>query len=222
MKLFYKDHAGRAALWILLPVYAAFAVMDIMGVYTEAATALKYAGIWVCFLLAVFCWRKKGGARDAALVAAALTLTLAADTLLLLFGKFFWGVLVFCLVQAVYALRYRACFVFAAAGGLAAAFLAAFSLLPPLYALAGFYGALFAMNLFAVFRNRSGLLGEALFKARLGMVLFFLCDINVMLYNLLPATDGRLPGTLIWGFYLPAQYLLATSAQALQEAEKKA
>ncbi|MDI9497192.1 MAG: hypothetical protein QM270_01735 [Bacillota bacterium] len=52
---------------------------------------------------------------------------------------------------------------------------------------------------------------------RAGMLLFLACDLNVLLFNLLPATSllWRLASVLMWFFYLPSQLLLALAPTRL-------
>ncbi len=52
---------------------------------------------------------------------------------------------------------------------------------------------------------------------RAGMLLFLACDLNVLLYNLLPASSllWRLASVLMWFFYLPSQLLLVLAPTRL-------
>jgi hypothetical protein len=61
------------------------------------------------------------------------------------------------------------------------------------------------------------------FLALTGMLLFLLCDINVvMLYNLgLPSGVTNAAHKLIWVFYLPSQLFLAVSAFSFEKPHVK-
>ncbi|MGI6169252.1 MAG: lysoplasmalogenase family protein [Christensenellales bacterium] len=212
MKLFdfRKLNQGGAAVLALL--YGLFLTLDILGIRPEVSVAAKYAGICICFLMACARLFVTGFSRDGQLVALALGLTLAADTFLLWTEVFVWGVVVFCGVQAVYARRFGAHWGFAALGITLFAALALLGTLPLLFAVVAVYACLFVGNMVAVFCSEQCLSPRMVRRSRVGMVLFFLCDINVMLYNLLPPQETYLPGILMWLFYLPGQYFLSTSA----------
>jgi len=80
--------------------------------------------------------------------------------------------------------------------------------------MAGIYAVLFVINIFVNIKARRPKANYYLVLA--GLVLFALCDLNVMLFNLPRymgvARDFSSVFTLIWVFYLPSQVLLAVSA----------
>lgn len=198
-------------------VYAAFLVCDIVWPQLwRVSAALKYAGMLLCFGMALLgsCrpWRR----RDARLAVLAMAFTLAADVFLLFTSFFTAGICVFCFAHLCYLRRYESR-MFVPGVVLVAGLFAALGLgaalqwqLPNMFVAAGVYAVLIISVSASVF-------GAALPRknknfAAMGMVLFLLCDVNVALYNLLPG--GRLhraASVLMWFFYLPAQALLALS-----------
>jgi len=199
-----------------------------------------FVTIAVCLLLALGSFPWVASRRDWALLVCALAATLVADYFLIVTRDYEWGVRAFVTVQIFYlnriALRMKEkqpptkalwrtpknilkiiCVLLA--------FFLLFMWLPlrlsPLLSEAAVYAGLFAVNLILYglycfaprFRNESG-------RRRMfvGMVLFALCDINVGIINafrlglLLPGEVVSVAQTLVWVFYLPAQWLLAVSA----------
>lgn len=81
--------------------------------------------------------------------------------------------------------------------------------------LAAIYATLFAANIFVnTYKNRRPKVNYYLVAA--GLLLFALCDVNVLLFNLprYASASYEFSGAyaLIWLFYLPAQALLAVSS----------
>ncbi|MBP5749202.1 MAG: hypothetical protein J6X24_00265 [Firmicutes bacterium] len=150
-------------------------------------------------------------------VSIALIFTLIADVFLLLLDRWYAaGILCFLIVQILYAERLQkppiASFLLPAAAGLIVYTSYGFG---PTEALAAAYITLFAVNLAraCIRAKRSGERKWLLFAA--GLALFFCCDLCVGLHNmpgLGPAALHRFADVAMWGFYLPGQVLIRTSA----------
>ena len=175
----------------------------------------KFIFIAVCLAVAIVSYFFCRSRRDWALLVCGLGFTLGADYFLILRHEHLHGVFLFCFVQVCYICRglgtrlefKRVCtlVIMAAVWIFAASFW--------LFTLVGLYAGLFALNIwvnykFYVWPGRRIVLT--------GLVLFALCDINVLIFNL-PQYLGysqslRAVFPLIWVFYLPSQFLLAISA----------
>lgn len=157
-------------------LYAAFMTLDLTG---GSGDPVKYASIAVCLVFSVL-FARRGGSR---LMAAAMALTLGADTFLLLLNDWYGaGVALFCGVQGLYLVRIlRRCgrslwglrlFLVGAAW----AGLWALGLLSPLNLLAAVYFANFLVNACQALS-----LSMPLFAW--GLCLFLLCDVCVGVHN---------------------------------------
>ncbi len=182
------------------------------------STLIKYLSIVLCVLFA-FLESARGGDP---LVAAALLFTLGADTFLLLLNRLYaLGILLFCVVQALYLVRLAR-----ATGGrtlwplrlvlflLALAALGILNLLTPLNVLALFYFTGFFSNVVLSFLARNP--AHGLFSA--GLTLFLCCDLCVGAFNqpdLIPLSLQEPVRLGMWFFYLPAQVLIVLSAHPL-------
>ena len=188
-------------------LYAAFIALDFTG-RTAASVPVKYAALLLCLLYALPAART----RDGRLAAAALALTAAADWFLLVRDAHYGaGVLLFCVVQTLYAVRLirwrgRVCRTLAA---VRLAPLALFALpLPRLDALALVYFTSLVCNAAAAARLAGADCQRRRFAAGLG--LFVCCDLCVGAFNLGLLTGFTRYG--MWLFYLPSQVLLALAA----------
>jgi len=184
---------------------------------------VKFAIIFVCFIIVIasyfFCYSKK----DWRYLAVAMSFTLISDYFLVLVNNHRVGVFTFCFVHIAYILRVSEnktksiiYILVTIVGGT----LLAFFVDDILIALTAVYAALFVQNLIVNFYqnrlpNRKIIL--------IGLVLFALCDINVLMFNLpnfinFPQSIANTALSLIWIFYAPAQVLLAFSAVAFRKA----
>jgi hypothetical protein len=157
------------------------------------------------------------GRSDALLSRAALLCTLAADFFMLIARSDVWGLAFFIAVQIIYHFR---CLpkekrslplLIQLALCLAALSALLFAKTPIVTLLAAIYGICFLFSVAAAirFRKRWPMPNQILMP--LGMILFFLCDINVGLYNVF--SYQPIFRVLFWIFYLPSQALLAVSAK---------
>jgi len=158
--------------------------------------------------------------RDVYLLRAGLICTLSADFCMLVIYNNLIGLLFFICVQTIYFFRYLSGRMHAAAiiPALLCVFIIISNVMPlPLetrlaviYALALVTGALTAFIRRGVYPYPNRVL------IPLGMLLFMLCDINVMLINVLPDGTGKSAAhILIWVFYLPSQTLLSVSGKKM-------
>lgn len=173
----------------------------------------KYLSIVLCAAMAIWSACRGGSA----LTAWALVCTLGADTFLLLLDRWYLlGVILFCGVQALYAMRLAQSGAGAHLRGrvLAGAALTLavwlLGLLTPVTAAAAVYLASFLISLWLSW-SQPGTRGRLLFW---GLALYLCCDICVGAYNfpqLFPAVPELVLYVGMWLFYLPGQVLLVLS-----------
>lgn len=195
-------------------LYLAFLIQDLLGRGGDTLW-LKYAGILLCFVFALFC-ALRGGSR---LVAPALLFTAGADWFLLVRGDhLILGVSLFLCVQALYFLRLHR-------SGDSRKFLWLRLALAVVFTLAPFLipGMAAPLNLLAMFYFSQLLSNTVLAWTlptmrifALGLTLFVGCDICVGLFNILPAASPLFSAVSVgmWFFYLPSQVLIALSARS--------
>ena len=182
---------------------------------------IKFAFIAFCFVVALLSYFICHSKRDWAWLVGGMGFTLGADYFLILHDSHLLGVFMFCFVHVCYMLRvlserlkwWELLLLFLLGAGVI--FAASFWL----FVLVGLYGLLFGMDIvvniwFYKYKDaRLPKLNRGLVLA--GLVLFMLCDINVLIFNLpryfdLPVGLAQV-FPLIWVFYLPSQGLLAVS-----------
>ena len=181
---------------------------------------VKFIFVVVCFFVAVGSYFLCRDKRNWALLVGGMAFTVAADYFLVLHNARVPGVAVFCFAHVCYILRAfrgereltRRFVLFSFT--IVTAVVAILLVLDSIFALAGMYAALFMVNLYVNFKfrrvNKNGTF------ILIGLILFALCDIAVMLFNV-PRYLGVMPALVqiypfIWIFYLPAQAMLAISA----------
>lgn len=207
--------------WFLtaeLGLYLTFLAGDLLGLPTDR---IKFASIVLCVLAVL------GGIRHLRerFVPAALLLTLAADVFLLWTDAYLAGVLLFCIVQSIYAARlmyWRAqlrhfrwtdhlqsvtwrLFLY----GMALVLLRLFSVVSVLAAAALRSFTQLTVNMAEAWQLRREA-GARMFA--LGLSLFWACDLCVGLRFVWTGSDfSAALGFLIWLFYVPAQVCLVLS-----------
>lgn len=209
---------------IIVPIYIAIEIGLLIAiklpermVNSRAANALMYLSI-VCnalFMLYFFLmYGKKNDTRHENLIALALYITLVADLFLTYLGRDYAipGVLCFCLVETVYAFYLKS--------PLGSVILRA-GIFVLLFAAAALTKNLSVLNIFAlvnisilavnVFDAWKAKRMNATILFRVGITLFFLCDLCVGLSDLLDGVLGSVTASLIWVFYMPSQVLIALS-----------
>jgi len=186
-----------------------------------AADLLKYSAIMSCLLICIFAY---SGSRTRApfLQAFVFCFTLGADFFLLFTPLFAPGVFVFLGAHLCALLRYKPRWALPVGVSAAAAFvlaalfasrvLKANAELSLILAVCSAYAVLIICVTVSTFHSPQPRL-NTLFS-RLGMCLFLDCDVNVAIFNALPAGHPAHTASIVlmWLFYLPAQTLLALSA----------
>ena len=193
---------------------------------------VKVLFIALCFIIALcsywFCYSR----RDWVYLATAMGLTLVSDYFLVLTNNHSIGVFVFCFVHITYILRVsdnleRSTAKIAAVVFVGGFVFAVFSFVPmlphidPLIIFTMIYTALFIQDITAHIKyyksKEAGVLPMTNRRIMLaGIILFALCDIHVLMFNLphyLPVSPaiGAWGRMWIWVFYTPAQLLLSVS-----------
>ena len=186
--------------------------------------SLKFGFIVLCFIIALvsyfFCHSKK----DWRYLATAMGFTAVSDYYLVLVNIHRIGLFTFCFVHMIYILRVsenkkksiQRILITVLAGVLLYVLFFDIVLIP----IAIVYAALFVQNLAAhikYYRNGEALPGINRGIMLIGLILFALCDINVLMFNLprfieFPQELANLGHRLIWFFYGPSQLLLGVSA----------
>lgn len=179
------------------------------------SSQFKFLFVAGCLVFAIISGRWSWSRKDWAWLVGALFFTLLADYFLVLRVEHLLGVAAFCFAHVCYIFRvleFRRWLVWAFFGFLAVWAAALF--FGSVVVLAGIYACLFGLNIFVNFRAKRPRVNYCL--VLVGLILFVLCDLNVMLYNLpkYMGMGGIFKGayTMIWIFYLPSQALLAASA----------
>lgn len=177
---------------------------------------VKFVYIALCFAITLYTRLYCVSKYDWTYLAIGMFFTLISDFFLLLFDHQPAGVTAFCMVHVAYILRVRK-----DVHLLGFTLLAAVPLLvwaDYMVAVSALYACLFIQDIVANWINyrRKGFSINRVLML-MGLLLFALCDINVLLFNLPRYTDfpPHVADTafgLIWVFYTPAQLLLALSA----------
>ncbi len=209
---------------IIVPIYIVIEIGLLIAiklpermVSSRAANALMYLSI-VCntLFMLYFCltYGRENANRHENLIALALYITLVADLFLTYLGRDYAipGVLCFCLVETVYAFYLKSPLrsVILRAVIFVLLFAAAIFTknLSVLNTLALINISILAVNVFDAWEAKRM---KPMIPFRIGITLFFLCDLCVGLSDLLGGVFGSVTGSLIWVFYIPSQVLIALS-----------
>ena len=189
---------------------------------------VKYSSILLCFILTIMIGKNGHDILDTRMVQSGLFFTACADYCLVVSNKFILGVVIFCIVQIIYIFRFTRdlksrtkifstvliIYIILFITAFTAYKVVKFDL--RLILICIFYGCLITTSLITGIRtlktNYFPLYSSVLIS--IGMILFFMCDINVALFNILQKSGSyfaNIPRFLIWIFYLPAQVMLALS-----------
>lgn len=188
---------------------------------------MKFLFVVLCFIIALGSYWFRHSKRDWGYLNIAMGFTVVSDYLLLIAHNNLAGVFTFCFVHIAYILRVtrnkeRSLSLIAASICGGAISLSLFTFVPalhridPLIVVGLVYASLFIQNLVAhiqYFRND----GSNRWIMLLGLILFALCDIHVLMFNLhqfiiVPPEIGIWGRMWIWVFYAPSQVLLSISA----------
>ena len=187
---------------------------------------MKYAAIISCLIICLFA-RSHSRRQVARIQAVVFCITLVADFFLLFTPYFTAGVLVFIAAHTCALLRYKPRWALSAGICAAALFASAFLLMTPLFhpdpglklvvASCIAYATLIISVAISTFHAEQPRLNTLFSRA--GMLLFLACDVNVAIFNALPAGSALHTASIVlmWLFYLPAQTLLALSATDLKD-----
>ncbi|MCJ7834245.1 hypothetical protein MUB23_02395 [Cuneatibacter sp. NSJ-177] len=220
----------EALLYLIIAGFSLRYVSDrSLGHLPEALSFLRYASILFCFSYAMTARvpaKSASGSPEQSRnfpLAQALFFTVCADYFLVFSNRYLPGILFFLLVQNMYRRFLRAPFPFwFCCGSAAMGILLLFSRLyrfpfDSVSAFSAFYAGCLLANLAFSLKK-----GPGWFSLSLTLLLF--CDFHVALGHLSDYLASPFPGWLagwvgatpflIWGFYLPAQVILAAHADA--------
>lgn len=204
---------------VQLCIYSSFLTTDMITGGSEHpwSRIVKFVSIVLCFGLTLLVGPDGHDRRDVLLIRIALGLTCVADFLIGLAGLFIAGIAVFFFVQLTLILRHSRGFVRRPAEAVAAAcvFLPVFSLLAVLAPHLIKSGLMIPVTIYALTLATSlwiaiGTIWRRFYPRTIdwfivvGMANFFLCDLNVGLYQVLPP-DGNELVLRFW--HLPAETL---------------
>lgn len=191
-------------------IYLLFIYADFNGINSSL---IKYSGIIINFIFSIYLYIKKD--IDDILLPLALILTAIADYFLLIKdNNYQWGILCFCLVQTIYAYKIdklksipiRILFLIICILILKISN-QSFNLTN---ILATYSIANLTLNVIISFIKNKNMFSIAL-------LLFWLCDINVGIYNLQIKYIYPIAGMLMWIFYFPSQILLTISGGSYEK-----
>lgn len=227
-----KIAAMRMLILCILLCYLSFMVIDLRqrNLGNTVSIYIKYCSILLCFTLSLFIEKDYIDKTDRKLLHTALFFTILADFCLIILDEFFLGVCFFCLVQSTYILRHsrnlkekvlptpmKALIILLSAvviGALSYRFTHSL-----LYAAAVPYSMLLLTSVYTAVRTPGTGFYPSV-NARVivtAIPLFFLCDLNVGLFNILQESSMSFTiGFLMWFFYLPSQLLLSLSGYSPQ------
>lgn len=227
----------KIVLALITILYLSYLYMDFFSRYTELSASMKFISIVLCFLLALLSGAKPFNGYNVKLLKIGLFLTVIADFFLLIEKEHYEiGITVFSIAQIIYTIRYnsrnrtniiRSYVILLFTLFFTYIVIKPFTKIEIIIPIALFYGIALITNVykaFVVYREKLYPRPNGLMVA-LGMLLFLLCDINVLLYNIfryVKQTNGllyRLSHVSIWLYYLPSQVLLALSGYKFKESD---
>lgn len=187
------------------------------------SNGIKLFSVFICFMYLLLTFNRKSSDLDHLLMIAVIAATFFADAILLFTDLLSFGVVVFILVQVLYAyritlfghIRSRYRIYIGASVTLVLGSLLIWKGTVIITAVL-LYGVLFLMNLWTLIKVQTKL-RRSLMLFKIGFVLFLICDINVLFFNILPNYGISnlfydFTRVSMWFFYLPAQVFLSLSA----------
>lgn len=212
-------------------LYLTFLILDSVNQRNGLSNILKFISISLCFIF-VFYSFVKNKEKYIFIMLLILFFTVIADIFLLFTSRFEIGIVSFVIVQCLYFYKLKLmnhgkckrCMVevltIAFIWNMLVLIMKNKNFLSPFIVIASLYFIIFTANLVKswviVMRDKSRNIYEVSFA--IGLVLFYICDINVGLSNLnIMAIDmpkiiellARNSALLMWVFYLPAQVILS-------------
>ena len=184
-------------------LYCAFLLLDL---FTSADTKwLKFAAILLVALMGFRSERRE--------ITAALCLTAAADVFLLVLDRWYdFGILLFIIVQLLYAVSMRAKKTIFIQFAIVLIAVVLYFVTGKTEIMACGYITVFLCNLIhagikaAIVKDRKTILFFT------GLALFFCCDLCVGYYNIGTGPLRGFCSVAMWGFYLPGQVMILLSA----------
>lgn len=202
--------------------------MDYFGLgNTTLLYKIKYISILLCFIISLLA-NNEENIRDTRLLQIGLFFTTIADLFLVILENYYLGVITFTIVQIIYIARYSTRDIKSTYKKLSIIFISIFSIyfvisklflniefvLIPLglfYAICLFISTIKSIKI----SRDSSYLNPNKYMLAWGMVLFLLCDVNIVVSYILKMNNllilSNLSSDLIWIFYLPSQVLLSIS-----------
>lgn len=239
-KFISKKNFIKISSMIIIIIYLIFLCIDFVSkdLRNVYSVRLKYLTIVLCFIIALLIKSHGYSEKDKVLVQLARFFTLIADYFLAISGNYIMGIFFFSLVQITYIIRHSLMenkkhknlifFIVSLTIVLTVSLrIKITSIEKDLIISALIYASLLTTSLYCAVSTitRGKYPKRSSWIIALGMFLFFMCDLNVGLYNILE--EGNIKfflGFLIWLFYIPSQLLLALSGfniQYLEEIFKK-
>lgn len=199
-------------------LYILFLCIDMrLPAYRRFSSCFKFMAVLLCLCLVLVPKKNRLNSKDQTIMQMALAVTVVSDFLLLFTPFYALAIFIFCGAHLYYIARFRQSLlrssvifylIFAVFAG--TAWLLRLDLPYELVA-GGCYAVLILTACGCSFTSKLPQPQKRLAVA--GMLLFVLCDIHVLLFNLFPMSGyHRASGFLMWFFYLPAQLCLALSA----------
>lgn len=195
-------------------LYISFMTIDLFRLeYFLLSDFLKYSSIALCLLLVALQREDAIDESDYKMVFIALCATLISDYFLLFTQLYTIGITIFCTTHLIYIKRYnKKAFKFFF--GIYLIILSTLWVME--FGQNGIYiaGACYAILIIAaaIFSFRSDLPQRNRQLASTGMILFILCDISLLLQNILPYYTYQFAASVgIWFFYLPSQMCITMS-----------
>lgn len=203
---------------VICILYICFLCIDMwFPAYRRFSVCFKFMAVLLCLCLVLVQKRHPIGSEDQSVVQMAFTVTVISDFLLLFTPFHAVAVFIFCGTHLFYIARFqRSLLQISAIFYLTVTILAGIARLLHLHLpyeliAGGCYAVLILTACGCSFTAKLPRAQKRLAVA--GMLLFVLCDIHVLLFNLFPMIGyHRAAGFLMWFFYLPAQLCLALSA----------
>ncbi|SCG82418.1 hypothetical protein DW1_0810 [Proteiniborus sp. DW1] len=233
----------KILLVIICILYITFLFIDLSLIEISiSSNVIKYTSIVMCFLISLLTGSRYLDKTDKLLLQLGLFITLMADFLLLFTEYLVLGVGIFSVVHIIYYIRYNRCEI--KIGMIK--FTAFFLIITVTYLMMNYFitkiELIYAVALFyAVSILNSVLKAIKVCRYKLfpypneylitwGMVLFLLCDINVVFFNISKLISKsssiisllyNTSASLMWLFYLPSQVLLSLSGYDFKQLSKK-
>lgn len=229
-----KDDIIKKLIGLVIIIYIIFLFTDIgfRNVGNCYSTILKFSSIVLCFFIVLLVGDDGIDKVDKLLVQLARFFTVLADLFLVILYSFQLGIACFCIVQFIYILRHSRGKAFKNTAAIFLITIVIASLIyikvpipnmdKSMYIIALLYASLLINSVIMAVTTYSRKFYSRLSCTLIavGMILFFMCDLNVALYNLIGFCDFEfiridnkefLVGFLMWFFYLPSQLLLTLS-----------